>query len=82
MYFYDHPTHIRTFRPNSDLKNEVLFPFRHCEVVATVAIRRSRCEGGTRGNLNEIPRSARNDTSCQVLPYLPAGRVLLAMTIS
>ena len=24
--------------PNSDLENETLFPFRHCEVASTVAI--------------------------------------------
>jgi hypothetical protein len=27
---------------------------------------KGRCEGEARGNLKEIPRSARNDTSCQI----------------
>jgi hypothetical protein len=55
--------------PNPDIENETHLPVCHCEVVTTVAIRRSRCEGETRGNLNEIPRSARNDTSCQIASF-------------
>ena len=42
-----------------------------------MAIRRSRCEGEARGNPIEIPRYARNDTSCQIAS---AGFVSLTMT--
>jgi hypothetical protein len=56
---------------NPDLENETAFPTCHWKVVTAVAIRRSRCEGETRGNLNEILRSARNDTSCQIVSLRP-----------
>jgi hypothetical protein len=45
----------------------------HCERPegAWQSDQKGRCEGEARGNLKEIPRFARNDTSCQIASALP-----------